>query len=110
MTPTATSTTPAQRESEEAKATGIVWEDPPAETGRTRSVYPWAAWARMLKRHPMRWAKLVQFERPSTARNKAFSKERREHLPRGEFEVRAGLIGDSGSALWARYIGGDDDD
>lgn len=104
-------TPPPSQPAAEQLASGIVWEEPPAQTKPGRQPLPWASWARMLKRHPMRWGKLHTFDKPTTARNAAASKFRREHMPKDQFEVRAGLIGEDGtsSALWGRYIGAEDD-
>lgn len=91
---------------------GIVWEDPPnARRGRSGIILPWKTWAKALRLKPGVWGKLETFPKGSTAGNQ--SKKQRDGLvpdmPPSEFETKGTKISNHGSALYGRFIGGDND-
>lgn len=81
-------------------ADGIVWDDPPVKGRRTSTLVRVAPQVPQLRRHPGRWARLVDLKAKSSA-SSALPKLRKE-FP--DIEFRAARFGEVGSAVWGRYV------
>jgi hypothetical protein len=87
---------------------GPVWEDPPRQSARTYKGV-WADRLSPLVDHPKRWARVATRSASSAYATVARLKNRTYVYPPGRWEFISRNVGDGKWAVYARYLGAEDD-